>query len=219
MGYFLYYILQSNLYNYERGKIVSHVQPLENLIISFIVQDYTEVITKNICGIQVALDERKISFLNKYINRYELQEHVSIDIRNGNVIIKESVPLARILKEWTNNGVVIAMEPNKLSSNFFMLWLCLFGQKKEKSVLINSNLPVNVKTTLQHFFYTLLNARLIDKGDHLQVMPFTNILLFSYQRKGTIEETSELNYLLPDRDRKKIKSILLHWEEEHEKVY
>ncbi|MEK5149143.1 MULTISPECIES: hypothetical protein [unclassified Psychrobacillus] len=198
---------------------MSHVQPLENLIISFIIQEYTEVNNINESGIKVVLDERKIAFLNKYINRYQLNEHVFINFKTGNVIIKESVPLARILKEWTINGSVMAMEPNKLNSNFFMLWLCLFGQKKEKSVLINSHLPVNVKTTLQHFFYTLLNTRLIDKGDYLQVMPFSNILLFSYQRKGTIEETSELNYLLPDRDRKKIKSILLNWEEEHEKIY
>lgn len=203
----------------ERGKIVAQLQPLENLIIALLVQEYTYKKLNTGSEIEVVLKERKLSFLNKYISRYHLTEHVEINIPNGIVRIKQSVTLLKILKEWTVEGEVVAIEPKKLTINFFMLWLCLFGKKTEKNVVIESKLTTSVKNTMSHFFETLLKTKLIDKGNHFQVLPFTNILLFSYQRKGTLEETAELNYLLPERDRLKIKKILFEWEEEHEKVY
>lgn len=194
------------------------LEALENLTIATLLQKPLVVEHPNghIKNIQIPLEIGKEDFLNKYIVRYKLETDVTILKEYNMLQINQSLVLERIVRDWTTRGEVTGLNPSKVSSELFMLWICLFGRKTEKNVVIDTSLDENVKQTVCKFFHKYLHTNLIDKGIVFQIMPFTNILLKSYQEKRVLEETKELNKLLTDKERKKLRTILIKWEEYHE---
>lgn len=197
---------------------MNQLQALENLIIVTLLQEpqIKEYRNGNVDMIQVQLQEGKETFFTKYVTRYKLENHVTFSRETNLVKLHQSIVIERLVRDWTTKGEVIGLDPSKLSSELFMLWICLFGRKTEKNVVIDTTLDDHVKHTVCRFFTKYLKTTLIDKGIVFQIMPFTNILLKSYQEKGALEETEELNKLLTDKERVKLKNILLRWEHYHE---
>lgn len=204
---------------YERGGRMNQLQALENLIITALLQQptFNERKSGQIESIEFELDKDKMRFLEKYIIRHRLQSHVLISTNDltHKITLQPSLTIERLIRDWTRNGEIIGIDPSKISSEFFMLWICLFARKTEKNVVIDTNLEENVKNTLKEFFYMYLKTNLLDKGRVFQITPFTNILLKSFQDKRTLEETEEINNLLTDKERSKLKKILGTMEENH----
>lgn len=201
---------------------MNQLEALENLIIATLLQEplVTESPNGHIKNIQIPLEIGKEDFLNRYIARYKLENDVTIlqDKDSHTLYLKSSLVIERIVRDWMTRGEVTGLNPSKVSSELFMLWICLYGRKTEKNVVIDTSLDEQVKQTISKFFHKYLHTNLIDKGIAFQIMPFTNILLKSYQEKRALEETKELNKLLTDKERNKLKTILIKWEEYHEFV-
>ena len=195
------------------------IQPLENLIIAVLLQKYSIEQGENGRELSIEIKGRKLKYLESYIIRHELINHIYVNKVSEKVNIRSSIILERILKEWTLEGQLVAIEPNKLTNSVFMLWTCLFARNNTKHVVIDIQMEQSIRNTIKYFYQLIFDTKLIDKEQQFQFSSFTNILLNSYQRKGSIEETAELNFLLPERDRKKMKHILHEWEESYHNVF
>lgn len=201
---------------YGRSLQMNQLEALENLLIVTLFQQPTIIEHTNgqVKQIEIRLEEGKEIFCKKYIGRYHLEKDVRIE---SNLLqFAPSLGIERIVRDWTSKGEIIGLNPNKMSSNLFMLWICLFGRKTSNNVVIATNLDTPIKQTIRLFFQQYLQTDLMDKGSLFQIKPFTNILLKSYQEKRTLEETEELNKLLTDKERLKLKKVLISWERYYE---
>lgn len=194
---------------YKNPKQINQLQALENLTIVLLLQKPIFNNSKRL--IQVLFNENKILFLEEYILRYNLSSHVTY--KENLVTLHHSITVENLVRDWTPKGQVIGINPNKVSSDLFMLWICLFAKKTDKNVIIETELEDQVKLTICRFFRLHLQTNLIDRGNIFQIRPFTNLILKSYQENRFLEETKELNNLLTDKDRNKLKKILNSWED------
>lgn len=188
---------------------------LEDLIVSVLLAKHKMVYKKQGRELHFSLNERKMTLLQAYLKQYDLTDHVSLDEENNLAIIKQSVTLEMLVRDWTMEGVVVALDPGKLRTQTFLLWVCLFARKTERhNVVIDSELQKGPQRTLIHLFNQHMDAELLGTGSYLKIKPFSTLLLLSLNIRRPMFETAELNYLLPPRERSRMNEMLDEWKEE-----
>jgi len=155
------------------------------------------------------LPENKQLILEKYLKRNKIN---SIDIKkysNDEFKLKHSLILERILSEWTENGIVVAIDPRYFNKNMFMLWVCLFGKKRKRDVIIQHNhLAYNVQMTIIQLFKIIMSFNTITTNKcFFKISCFEKIFLESIRNNRPSYESVELWNLLSENAQKKINTL------------
>lgn len=187
---------------------------LEDLIVSVLLGKHQMIQRNRGRELYFTLTERKMTLLHEFLTQHELLTHVHIDSEKSQVIIRHSLTLEMILRDFTSDGEVVALDPAKLRMPTFLLWVCLFARKTDRNVVIDSNLQAGPQRTLIHFFNQQMNSSLIGTGSYLQIKPFSTLLLLSLNARRPMFETVELNFLLPARERNRMNKMIDQWREE-----
>ncbi|WP_028393943.1 hypothetical protein [Bacillus cihuensis] len=191
-----------------------NVSALEDLIIAALIAKPYLVTNKEGRSLCFKLEERKIPILNNYIQHFHLTNYITINKPLLTGIIHPSIMLERILRDWTLEGYVQTINPQKTSLNMFLIWVALFGQKTEKSVIVSTDLGIEQQRTLALLFYNHFHSNIICAGSYMQIKPFSPLFLRALQSNRPIEECMELTFLLPKKEKNIIKQQISEWEEE-----
>lgn len=175
-------------------------KPLEDLIIAVFFSKCSIEKTKNGRELNFSLQTRKITYMDSYLRRHKLDNHIRIDSQSGNASIKESVVLEKILRDWTNGETVTAINPRLINAHTFLLWILLFGRKTKRSVAIDTNLNDHLRRDILFYFNLYLLAPLYDKVDSFYIKPYFSVLAQAIQIQRPAIENLELNYLLPEQE-------------------
>lgn len=184
-------------------------KPLEELIIAVLLSDCNIDNTPNGRHISFIIDERKIPYLENYIRENNIFPHVEYDKNENTWMIKQSILLEKILREWTDFTEVIAVDPRYISENCLLLWILLFAEKTQKGVSIQTNLPANIRKDIPYYFEDLFKVRLFEKGNSFYIKTYYTLLYRANQIKRPAMDHLELNYLLHDHEVKKYKAKIL----------
>lgn len=176
--------------------------PLENLIIVAIFSNGKIVETPNGKAVIFSIESRKTDILKNYIIKYKLEPYLSFDNANLKWTIKPSIISERLLRDWTLSGKLTAINPNKVNVNTFILWICLFGRKTERNVVLDINMSDSLQETIVEVFNRLFHGKLYRTQTFFYIKPFHFIMLKAIETKKMIPEIAELNYLLPNNERK-----------------
>lgn len=190
------------------------IRPLEDLIIAIFLSECHIMKTPNGRELQFNLEQRKIQLFHSYIHRNGIDNHIRFNTETNVGQIKQSVLLEKILQEWTNNGVVTAIDPRIVKTSTFLLWISLFARKTKKGVTIDTNLPELIQRDIPYYFRSYINTTLYPKGSSFDIKPFHFVLTSSITAQRPASEILELNFLLPENEEPVFKKIMAEREAE-----
>ncbi|MDX1806660.1 MAG: hypothetical protein R3267_06520 [Paenisporosarcina sp.] len=192
------------------------IKALEDLIIAVMLSKVELHQTSDGTELHFTVEERKHSVIQSYIKRFRLNDLVEYDSLTNTGRILTSLNLRKLLRDWTKDDVVDKFNPEKLRLSTYFLWIALFARKEDNNVYINSTLGPEQKKTLCYLFNNRISdSRLRPSEARFQIKNFYNLLILSLKEKRPIEESGELNYLLPSSDREKMTQLIMQWEEEY----
>jgi hypothetical protein len=183
-------------------------KPLEDLIIAVFFSKCSIHQTSDGREVEFSVAERKIPYLLSYLERYKIKNHLRIDLKTGVASIKESVVLEKLLREWTKEGLVTAIDPRFVGTSTFLLWILLFGRKTKRNVAIDTNLSNTIRKDIPYYFEIYFKTTLYDKGSAFYIKPYFSVLAQAIQTQRPAIENLELNYLLPEKEVDDFKKIM-----------
>lgn len=195
---------------------------MEDLIVSILLGDSHLKKNNSENEIVFYLHPKKYYILDFYIKTNRLENMITIKIEGfDNYVLKSSIVSEIIIRDWTDGTNVIALNPQLLRKNTYMLWLCLFGhQVNEEVVIRHNNLTSDVRKSLAFFFNTMMkNSCLhVKHADYIKIKSFDELLIESLKARRPSYESIELKALLTQKeklsfDRKKINregELLIH---------
>jgi hypothetical protein len=188
-------------------------EKFEDLVVAILLSK-TKILKKTSGrSLRFELEERKISIFQDYIQRYHLSSQIEFNESKFVGAILPSIMLENILRTWVLEDRVRSINPLALRANTYYLWISLFGEKNENSVSIQTDLDPDIQHTLTYLFNQQFGVSLY-RGNRMQIMPFSPIMLQAIKSNRPIEESMELSYLLPNKEKAKIKAAVTEWEEE-----
>lgn len=179
----------------------------EDLIVAILLGDS---IIQNRSGkheLKFCLPSNKQKILRMYNEKYCLHSLICIEREKEKdyFLVKNSLVLERIVRDWSDGTNVIAVDPRLLKNSTYMLWLCLFGEKVNDHVIIKQNtLTLDTKHTLIYCFEKTMRTsylRLNAEG-HLKVQALDELLLTSIIENRPSYESLALHELLTDHAKK-----------------
>lgn len=184
------------------------IKPLEDFIIATILAEGKIVSTTVGKEIHFSIQDRKYSLLNSYIQNNDINQHIIINKKTYCGVIRQSIVLERLLKDWSKKGEIVAINPDKISSRVFLLSICLFAKKSNNGVLLDTNLKEEQLSSVLSLINLILPSTFRNKSNTFYIKPFFPLVLEAIRLKLTLVETAELNYLLPEKERKILKHKL-----------
>lgn len=144
----------------------------------------------------------KVYILETYIK----QNKIELDIRQvedqpHTYILKPSLLLERILRDWTDDEKIIAVDSKYLTSSVFMLWVCLFAEKQENEAIVNkTNLALNAGNTVSYYFNKRMERVIIAYlNNKFHIGALDELFKYSLKTNRPSYETLELGKLLPSK--------------------
>lgn len=182
----------------ERIQNNKSISALTDLIVTVLLSSYEKqsLNTKN--ELVFSLDKRKEPYLVDFISLHGLRHYVFK--REGVWYFHDSIRVHRIIKDWTRNGELIAIDPRLLRKDTFFLWILLFGRKTKTSVALDTCMPDFLKHEVPVLFNRFFGARLFAKSNAFYIKPYYHILDTAINSNRTAKENLEFNYLLPENE-------------------
>lgn len=185
------------------------IRSLENFIIATMLAEGKIVQTKTGREVHFPFQIRKTELLISYLTKNNLTQHVTLNMNNESGIIRQSIILEKILKDWSNKVEITAINPKKYNLKILTLSICLYAQKSKHGVILNTNLKEELQDTITSLTNLTLPITLRSYKDSFYMKPFFPFLLEAIKFKVTLLETAELNYLLPDKEKVLFKQKML----------
>lgn len=164
-------------------------------------------------SLHFVLKPRKIPVLIDYLERYNLHSQIVFNLSTLEGHVLPSLMLETILRSWVKNDQVQSVDPLSLRLNTYYMWMGLFAEKTPHSVAIPTDLDPSIQYTLSTLFHQQFNVPLT-QGSMMQIKPFSPVMMQAIQTNRPIEESMELSYLLPNKEKDTIKQLVSQWEEE-----
>lgn len=198
----------------------SSVKALNDLIISSFLTKFRLVKTSGQKSLEVAIHPEKKYLLQDYINQNHLENYVDVHLEKNVFYIKPSFMLEQKLKDWTSNGKVTAINPADLHTRTFLFWIALFAVKSNYSVVIETELPPEIQETLTFLFSrSIQNCSIASSGKVFHFESFLELYLLSVKHNRPYVESGELNLMLSDKEKRRLRKIIADEKEEGEVVF
>ncbi|MFD5853587.1 hypothetical protein ACFWGC_25985 [Cytobacillus pseudoceanisediminis] len=188
-------------------------EKLEDIIVAILLSKTDIRKDKNGRTLHFVLKPRKIPVFIDYLERYNLHSQIVFNLSTLEGHVLPSLMLETILRSWVKNDQVQSVDPLSLRLNTYYMWMGLFAEKTPHSVAIPTDLDPSIQYTLSTLFHQQFNVPLT-QGSMMQIKPFSPIMLQAIQTNRPIEESMELSYLLPNKEKDTIKQLVSQWEEE-----
>lgn len=159
------------------------------------------------------LEQRKISVFLDYLQKFNVQSEFLFDPFTLEGSVRPSIMLESILKNWVSGNRIQTIDPLTLRLNTYFIWIGLFAKKTLQGTVIPTNLDLDTQYTLSRFFHQQFQSYLIP-GHHMNIKPFSPIMLQTIKSNRPIEESMELSYLTPEKEKKAIRELVAEWEVE-----
>lgn len=181
---------------------------LNDLIVSSLLTKYEVKSHEGQNYLKVEISQSKKYILEDYIEHHLISKFVQIQIDEPYFIIRPCLMLEYILKDWTNNGEVTAINPSDLHINTLLFWITLFAYKTEYSVVVETNLSIPLQKTLCYFFSrTIKDCEIINMDNRFHFKSFLELYLLSNSYRPYLE-TGELNEMLSSTEKRKLRKII-----------
>lgn len=188
-------------------------EKLEDIIVAILLSKTDIRKGKNGRSLHFELKPRKIPVFIDYLERYNLHSQIVFNLSTLEGHVLPSLMLETILRSWVKIDQVQSVDPLSLRLNTYYMWMGLFAEKTPHSVAIPTDLDPSIQYTLSTLFHQQFNVPLT-QGSMMQIKPFSPIMLQAIQTNRPIEESMELSYLLPNKEKDTIKQLVSQWEEE-----
>ncbi|MEK5071654.1 hypothetical protein [Sporosarcina sp. FSL K6-1508] len=203
----------SKMFNNNSQPERRSIKPLEDLIVAIFFAQSEIIKTPNGRELKFNLAKRKHELFNSYIQRNGLVNHIKFNPEKLEGRIKQSILLEKMLRDWTIDGEVHAVDPRYVKTSMFLLWICLFARKTKASVAIDTNLPELTREDIPYHFSNYFDTKMYSKGSSFYIKPFHSVVTRSIQTQILAIENVELNYLLPENEELSFKKKMAEWEE------
>lgn len=179
----------------------------EDLIVALILGNSNiEKESRGLHRLVFSLPINKQIILEKYLKKNRINSLEFEKDSSGRFTLKHSLILERIISEWTKNCVVEAIDPRYFNKNMFMLWLCLFGEKTKRYVIIKHNhLSYRVQQAIIQLFKEIMSFTTITtNGYYFKISCFKELFLESIRNSRPSYESAELWDLLSNNEKEKL---------------
>ena len=190
----------------ERSKTLSAMdikhakKAMEDLIVAVFFAESAIEHTENGRELTFNLTSYKEQYLRTYLSRYSLKDSLYLNPTTMKWHIRQSVTLEKILKEWTEEGEIITLDPRLIRASTLLLWILLFARKTKRSVLINTNIPESIRKDIPYFFEIHFNSPVYVKRDKFHIKPYYQVLTRAIQMQRPASENLEFYNLLPEQE-------------------
>lgn len=188
-------------------------EKLEDIIIAILLYQTDVRQNPNGRSLHFKLEKRKVPIFLDYLSRYHLKSQFLFDLDTLEGQVLPSIMLESVLRTWVSNNQVQSIDPLSLRINAYYMWIGLFAEKTINNVAIQTDLDPSIQYTLSQFFHQQFGVNL-SQGRKMVIKPFSPIMLHAIQSNRPIEESMELSYLLPNKEKSFIKTLVTEWEEE-----
>ena len=186
---------------------------LEDMIVAILLGNSKITRKPNGRCLYFKIDDRKTDILYSYLEGFRLEDQFNIDTWTGDFYVKPSIMLENVLKNWVLDDKVEVIDPLTLRLNAYYIWISLFGEKKPNGVSILTNLDSSLQYTLTELFKQQFGTK-VYQGNTMHIKPFSPIVLHAFKSNRPLQESMELTYLLPFKEKEGIKKLVLEWENE-----
>lgn len=189
------------------------IEKLEDMVVAILLSETNIHKSREGRGLYFKLETRKLDIFLDYLQRFNLHSQFEYDPLTLEAYVKPSLMLEAILKIWVWDDRVQVIDPSTLRLNAYFIWIGLFGKKINNGVAIPSDLDPSLQYTLIHLFYNQFKTNLY-RGNLMQIKPFSPIMLQAINSNRPLEESMELSYLLPKKEKENLKKLVSDLEEE-----
>ncbi|HER2025621.1 TPA: hypothetical protein VJR00_001875, partial [Streptococcus pyogenes] len=180
---------------------------LEDMIIAILLSQPKIRHEKNGRSLFFKLDQRKIVIFLDYLQRFNIKSQFNFDYDSMEGQIFPSVMLENVLRKWVCHEHIQVVDPISLRLNAYYIWIGLFAKKTLNSVAIPTDLDIGLQHTLSRLFREQFETDLIP-GNLMQIKPFRRVMLTAIKTNRPMEESMELSYLLPHKEKDEIKTLV-----------
>lgn len=189
------------------------IEKLEDLIVAVLLSQTSIHKTHSGRSVVFKLKERKVSIFLDYLQRFNLTSQFEYSPLTLEAYIRPSLMLEHILKIWIKEDKVQVIDPSTLRLNAYFMWIALFGEKTTTGVAVPTELDSNLQYTLKNLFEDQFDTTLY-RGQLMQISPFNPIMLHAIKSNRPLEESMELSYLMPQKEKEYLKEKVYELEEE-----
>lgn len=187
---------------------VDSTQALNDLIIGALLTKYTLKITDSQKYLEIPIKPDRAYILQNYIEHHQLLNLVKINNQENVFYILPSLLLDYKLKDWTEKGVVTAINPADLSIRAFLFWISLYARKSDYSVVVETELSSQLQETLCYFFSRYIkDCEIVSAENRFHFQSFLELYLLSKSYRP-YPETGEFYDMLSSKEFRKLKNMI-----------
>ncbi|MCM3390572.1 hypothetical protein LG296_19650 (plasmid) [Ureibacillus chungkukjangi] len=177
----------------------------EDLVVAILLGNSVIKKKKGKHTLEFTLEDNKKFILDMYIEKNNINS-LNIEKCNSKFILHSSFILERIIKEWTDSIQVSLIDPRYFNRNMFTIWLCLFGHKKKRAVVIqHNNLTYEVQEVLVRLFKEIMNSTtIVTNNYYFKIGAFDKLVMDSIRNNRPSYETAELGTFLNEKEREQL---------------
>lgn len=198
---------------------VDSTQALNDLIVGALLTKYKLKTNGVQRYLEVPIHPERVYILQDYIEHHELLNLVEIDTDTNSYLILPSLVLDYKLKDWTKDGVVVAINPSDLHIRALLFWISLYARKSDYSVIVETELSQTLQETLCYFFTrNIKDCEIVSADNRFHFKSFLELYLLSNSYRPYIE-TGELYDMLSSKESRRLKNMIAQEKGEGEVVF
>lgn len=187
----------------------NELQALNDLTIAALLTRFNISKIKGDKSLIIPITTNKMPLFKDYIDIHKLSNYVELREEENIIKINSSIMLEQKLKEWTQNGEVVSINPADLRIGTFLLWVSLFTKKDDNSIGLETALNPSLQETLIWIFKSLIeNCPIASSGSKFHFQSFLQLYLLSVKHHRAYVETAELYWLLSDKEKRRLRQIV-----------
>lgn len=187
---------------------IEPTEALNDLIIGALLTKYHLKLSDGQRYLEVPIFPEKICLLQDYVEHNQLLNFVKIVPQENVFYILPSLMLEYKLKDWTENGVVSAINPADLNIGVLLFWISLYARKSDYSVVVETALTAPLQETLCYFFSRCISGcELVSIDNRFHFQSFLELYLLSNSYRP-YPETGELYDMLSSKESRKLKNMI-----------